>query len=94
MNNFQKWQNQDNSNKHRILALVIGALIFPITIPTFLIVVLPHIDNYFGISSFFYGLGNIIIGVIAIIIGWHRRNMDNSNSNHFSIGNTFSNASH
>ena len=69
MNKFLKWQNQDNSNKHRILALVIGALIFPITIPAFLIFVLPHVDNYFEIGSFFYGASNIIIGVMAIIIG-------------------------
>jgi protein-S-isoprenylcysteine O-methyltransferase Ste14 len=69
MNKFLKWQNQDNSNKNRILALVIGALIFPITIPVFLIFVLPLVDNYFGIGSFFYGVGNIIIGVMAIIIG-------------------------
>jgi len=69
MDNFQKWQNQDNSNKNRILAFVIGALIFPTMIPVCLIIVLPQVDNYLGISSFFYGLGNIIIGVMAIIIG-------------------------
>ncbi len=69
MNNFLKWQNQDNSNKNRILALAIGALIFPITIPVLLVVVLPRVDNYFGIGSLFHGLGNIIIGVMAIIIG-------------------------
>ena len=69
MNNFQKWQNQDNSNKNRIWALGIGALIFPIMIPAFLIIVLPQVDNFLGISSFFNGLGNIIIGVLAIIIG-------------------------
>ena len=69
MNNFLKWQDQDNSNKNRILALVIGALIFPITIPVLLIFILPHVDDYFGIGSFFYGLGNSIIGIIAIIIG-------------------------
>lgn len=51
------------------MALAIGALIFPITIPVFLIFVLPHVDNYFEISSFFYGVSNIIIGVMAIIIG-------------------------
>lgn len=51
------------------MALVIGALIFPITIPVLLVVVFPHGDNYFGIGSLFYGLGNIIIGVMAIIIG-------------------------
>jgi protein-S-isoprenylcysteine O-methyltransferase Ste14 len=69
MNKFLKWQNQDNSNKNRILALIIGALIFPIMIPVLLVVVLPHVDNYFGIGPLFYGLGNIIIGVMAIIIG-------------------------
>lgn len=69
MNNFLKWQKQDNSNKNRIWALIIGALIFPITIPVVLIMVLPHVDNYFGIGSFFYGLGNIILGILAIIIG-------------------------
>jgi protein-S-isoprenylcysteine O-methyltransferase Ste14 len=69
MNNFIKWQNQDNSNKNRILALVIGALIFPITIPVFLIFVIPHVDSFLGISSFFYGAGNIIIGTMAIIFG-------------------------
>ena len=69
MNKFLKWQNQDNSNQHRILALAFGALIFPITIPVILVVVLPNVDNYFGISTFFNGIGNIIIGIIVIIIG-------------------------
>ncbi len=69
MNKFLKWQNQDHPNKNRVLALLIGALIFPITIPVILVVLLPRVDNTFGIGSFFYGLGNIIIGVLAIIIG-------------------------
>jgi len=69
MNNFLKWQNQGSSNKNRILALVFGALIFPITIPVLLVVVLPHFDYYFGIGSLFYGWGNVIIGVVAIMIG-------------------------
>ncbi len=69
MNNFIKWQNQDHPNKNRTLALVIGALIFPITIPVCLILAVPQVDHYLGISSFFYGLGNIMIGIMAIIIG-------------------------
>jgi protein-S-isoprenylcysteine O-methyltransferase Ste14 len=69
MDNYPKWQSQDNPKKNRILALVIGALIFPISIPVLLIFVLPHVDRYFGIGRFFYGSGNIIIGVMAIIIG-------------------------
>jgi len=69
MNNFQKWQNQNSSNKSRLLALGLGALIFPTMIPALLIFVLPQVDNCLGISSFYRGLGNIIIGVMAIIIG-------------------------
>ena len=69
MNKFQQWQDHDDSNKNRILALAIGALIFPTMIPVFLIIVLPYVDHYLGISSFFNGSVNIVTGVIAIIIG-------------------------
>ncbi len=68
MEQFKKWQNQDKNN-NRIVAFVIGALIFPIAIPAFLIFVSPPIDAYLGIGSFFNGLGNIVSGVLAIIIG-------------------------
>jgi protein-S-isoprenylcysteine O-methyltransferase Ste14 len=69
MNNFPKWQSQDHSNKKRNLALVIGALIFPISIPACLIFVAPLVDRHFGTGSFFYGPGNIMIGVMAILLG-------------------------
>jgi len=69
MNKFLKWQKQDNPGKNRILALVIGALIFPITLPVLLVMVLPHVDKSLGIDSFFFGSSNMIIGIMAIIIG-------------------------
>lgn len=69
MDRFLKWQNQDKSDKKRILALIIGALIFPITIPVLLTVVLPQVDHYFGTGSFFFGSVNLIIGIPAILIG-------------------------
>ncbi len=69
MNHFVKWQNQDHSTQKRILALLFGALIFPTTIPLLLAVVLPRVDASFGIGSFFYGLGNLIVGVAAIAVG-------------------------
>ncbi len=49
--------------------MLLGALIFPITIPVCLILVIPQVDHYFGLSSFFYGWGNLIIGALAIVIG-------------------------
>ncbi len=69
MDKFLKWQAQDAPNKNRIWALAIGALIFPITIPILLTVVLPRLDEYFGIGPLTYGMGNIIIGIGMIVLG-------------------------
>ena len=69
MNKFLKWQDQDKSSKNRVSALLIGALIFPISIPLLLVLVAPLVDDFFGIDSFFHGWGNILIGVTAIIAG-------------------------
>jgi protein-S-isoprenylcysteine O-methyltransferase Ste14 len=69
MNIFKKWQNNENSEGKRLIALVIGALIFPISIPAILVLLLPQVDKIIGIGSFYVGYVNIIIGVIAIIMG-------------------------
>jgi len=69
MNIFKKWQNNENPEGKQLIALVIGALIFPISIPAILVLLLPQVDKKIGIGSFYVGYGNIIIGVIAIIMG-------------------------
>lgn len=69
MNNFVKWQNQDTPNRSKILALFIGALIFPISIPLLIIFVVPQIDKFLGIGSYFYGIGNNILGGMTTVIG-------------------------
>jgi protein-S-isoprenylcysteine O-methyltransferase Ste14 len=66
---YKKWQDNENSEGRRLFALVIGALIFPIGIPAILVILLPQVDKIIGIGSFYVGYGNIIIGVIAIIMG-------------------------
>jgi protein-S-isoprenylcysteine O-methyltransferase Ste14 len=69
MNMYKKWQNNETSEGKRLFALVIGALIFPISIPAILVMLLPQVDKRIGIGSFYVGYGNIIIGVVAIIMG-------------------------
>jgi len=69
MNIYKKWQNNETSKGKRLFALVIGVLIFPISIPAILVILLPQVDKRIGIGSFYTGYGNIIIGVIAIILG-------------------------
>jgi protein-S-isoprenylcysteine O-methyltransferase Ste14 len=69
MDHFLKWQHQDKSSKNRIMALLIGALIFPLLIPVLLIFVLPSLDETFGIGTISYGWVNIVVGLIAIMVG-------------------------
>jgi len=66
---YKKWQNNETSGGKQLFALGIGALIFPIGIPAILAILLPQVDQRIGVGSFYVGYGNIIIGVIAIIIG-------------------------
>jgi protein-S-isoprenylcysteine O-methyltransferase Ste14 len=69
MNKFIKWQNQESSKRRRLLFLGMGALVFPISIPAVLILVLPQVDRTIGLDSFSFGNINIFIGIISIIIG-------------------------
>jgi protein-S-isoprenylcysteine O-methyltransferase Ste14 len=69
MNTFKKWQNQEPSLGKQVLFLGIGALIFPITIPVILVILLPRLDKMIGLGSFFIGSGNIIIGILALLFG-------------------------
>jgi protein-S-isoprenylcysteine O-methyltransferase Ste14 len=69
MNIYKKWQNNENSKGKHLFALVMGALIFPIGFPAILVILLPQVDKIIGIGSFYVGYGNIIVGVIAIIMG-------------------------
>jgi protein-S-isoprenylcysteine O-methyltransferase Ste14 len=69
MNKFKKWQNNESSEGKRLIALLIGALIFPISIPAILVLLLPRVDKIIGIGSFYVGWVNIIVGVIAILMG-------------------------
>jgi protein-S-isoprenylcysteine O-methyltransferase Ste14 len=69
MNRFIKWQNQDSSLKKQILLLGLGALIFPLSIPAVLVILLPRVDRMMGTGSFYIGFENIITGILLILFG-------------------------
>jgi protein-S-isoprenylcysteine O-methyltransferase Ste14 len=69
MNIFKKWQNNKTSTGKRLFALIIGAAIFPISIPAILVILLPQVDKRLRLGSFYAGNGNIIIGMVAILMG-------------------------
>ena len=68
MNIFLKWQNSKNSTGKYLLFILIGS-IFPVLIPLVLVFLLPQVDKSIGIASFYNGLINIIVGILAIILG-------------------------
>jgi protein-S-isoprenylcysteine O-methyltransferase Ste14 len=69
MNIFLKWQNDKNSTGKHLLFLVIGAIIFPILIPTVLVIILPQVDKMIGLCSFYSGTINIVVGIGMMILG-------------------------
>jgi len=69
MNIFKKWQDQENSLRKNLVFLIIGALIFPTSIPAILVFLLPLLDKRIGIGSFFAGNANILIGILFILMG-------------------------
>ncbi|MFH2038994.1 MAG: isoprenylcysteine carboxylmethyltransferase family protein [Chloroflexota bacterium] len=69
MDQFKDWQDNEISTGKQVVLLVVGALIFPTGIPAILVFLLPQVDKKIGIGSFYFGYGNIITGVVAILLG-------------------------
>ena len=69
MNLYKKWQNNKSSKGKWLFMLVIGALIFPTGIPAILVLLLPKVDKMIGIGSFYAGTGNLVVGILAILLG-------------------------
>ncbi len=66
---FIKWAQKTPSVWKRITILGVGAIIFPVLIPTFLIVVTTKIDQVLGVKSLLSGPIGLVIGAILIGMG-------------------------
>ena len=70
MSKFTEWAKHQYSEQRRLLILPGLALIFVIAIPLFIIFACPTIDKFFGFPGFYYGLPNIIAGIVLVITGF------------------------
>ena len=70
MNRFKKWAEHEYSKKQRMIAVIFGGFIFWIVIPFFIIVFSCYIDQWLHLLKFHYGLINLVIGLLFMIIGW------------------------
>jgi len=69
MSKFTEWARQEHSEQRRLFTLLGLALIFILSIPLFIILVCPSIDKSLGSPPFYYGLPNIVAGIVLIIAG-------------------------
>jgi protein-S-isoprenylcysteine O-methyltransferase Ste14 len=69
MDNFTKWAERDHSKGKRLFALSIGAIVFLICIPMSLIII-SQMDTIINIEPPYFGIFNIIVGLILMIIGF------------------------
>lgn len=66
---YQKWSEHEYSTTSRIIALFILGLLFVIAIPFLLVVASSFLDQWMRLPIFFFGLVNMIISLVLIIIG-------------------------
>jgi protein-S-isoprenylcysteine O-methyltransferase Ste14 len=53
-----------------MIAVVFGGIIFWIVIPILIIIVSSYVDQWFRLSKYHYGLINLVIGSLFIVVGW------------------------
>jgi protein-S-isoprenylcysteine O-methyltransferase Ste14 len=69
LKNYQKWASTDHPASTRIKALIPAGLLFLFFIPYLLVVPLPRLDPVIHLPHLYYGMVNILLGVIMILSG-------------------------
>ena len=70
MNRFKKWAEHEYSKKQRMIAVILGGVIFWLIIPSLIVVASSSIDQRLHLPKFYYGLINPVIGLLFMVVGW------------------------
>ena len=69
MKRIIKWSEKKYGFTQRFVGTLLGGLIFLFLIPLMLVRILPFLDKIFGFPSLSFGLLNLIVGGLLILIG-------------------------
>lgn len=69
MDRFKKWAQREYSKNQRIMAVILGGIVFWIIVPLGMVVTSLYIDHWLNLPKFTYGLINPLIGLIFLITG-------------------------
>lgn len=70
MNPFKKWAEHEYSKKKRMIAVILGGIIFWIAIPFLIIIASSYMDQWLRLPKFRCGITNPLIGLSSLLIGW------------------------
>ena len=70
MNRFKKWSDREYSKAQRIVAVILGGIIFWILIPFFIWVGSVSIDLWLSLPRFFHRAINPIVALVLMVTGW------------------------
>ncbi len=70
MDRFKKWVEHEYSKKQRMMAVILGGVVFWLVIPFLIIVVSSDVDQKLNLPKFYYGLINPVVGLLFIVAGW------------------------
>jgi protein-S-isoprenylcysteine O-methyltransferase Ste14 len=69
MSIYQKWARRPQSEKRRILTLLLAGFLFLFLLPFVLVTYPPRLDDVLDLPSFYLGWVNIVVGVMVILSG-------------------------
>jgi protein-S-isoprenylcysteine O-methyltransferase Ste14 len=70
MNRFKKWSEREYSKAQRLMAVILGGMLFWLIIPFFIVIGSAFIDPWLSLSRFFHGWINTIIALVFVAAGW------------------------
>lgn len=70
MSRYKKWAERRYGKKERMVALVVGGIIFWVAVPLLIIIGSYYFDQWFGLPKFVFGLINSVVSLILMVAGW------------------------
>jgi protein-S-isoprenylcysteine O-methyltransferase Ste14 len=69
MSRYVKWAQKEHSEGSRVAAMLLAGVVFIFLLPYVILVVGPSLDQRLGIEGFYFGVVNIVLGGLMMIVG-------------------------
>jgi len=70
MNRLKKWSEREYGKAQRMIAVILGGIVFWIIIPLFIVVGSSFMDSWLSLPRFFHRSVNTVIALVLMVAGW------------------------